>query len=83
LFLHDYADRDTHLAKFESWILEAYEAEGWPTTHDELEQGCHWRKEFMRTLINFCVLTEPKISPDYLACKAYVEMSDAGDIPTC
>lgn len=80
LVLNHVADAATHLENFESWIMEAYE---WPTTHEELEQGCRWRKEFMRTLIEACVLGVPKTDPTYWSCKAYVEMSDNGLIPTC
>ena len=83
LFLNGVADRQTHLDNFETWVLEAYNAEGWTETHAELEQGCRWRKEFMRTLVEFCVVAEPKTSEDYWSCKAYVDMSDAGLIPTC
>lgn len=44
MFLHNVDDREAKLAQFKTWILDAY---GWPTTEDELYQGCLWRHDFM------------------------------------
>lgn len=71
---------ETEFAQFKEWILEAYV---WPTSEDELQQGCNWRRNFMHELIVQYLPYVPKTDPSYWALKTYLEMDNVGLIPTC
>ena len=80
LLLNHIPNYEEHFGNFKKWILEAYQ---WPTTDDELQQGCNWRREFMEEIVHNCMRFTPKTEPTYWSCAAYYEMNEAGLVPTC
>lgn len=80
MVIHDVSDREDRLAQFKEWFLDAY---GWPTTNQELEQGCYWRAEFMYGICEMSIGGVKRTDPGYWALKTYMSLFEAGKIPTC
>jgi hypothetical protein len=73
-------DREEKLAQFKEWLLEAYE---WPTTDEELMEGCRWRQQFMFYITIGAASVTPKTSPVFWKYAGYIILNLAGLIPTC
>jgi len=77
---HDRHERLQLIEQFKTWFLEAYK---WPTTEEELRQGCHWRNQFMAKAIKQGHDSLPPTSPYFYSSGLYLEMYNHGLIPDC
>lgn len=73
-------DREEKINQMEEWFLDEY---GYDTTHQELQQGCEWRRRFMHALAYGVRTTIPKTDPNYWSLTTYLDLDDAGLVPTC
>jgi len=73
-------DRLAHLEQFKVWLLEAY---GWPTTMEELQEGCEWRRQFMEAISVMSLAGVPPTDPGFWGLLLYIGLNEAGLIPSC